>query len=306
VIAKHCFGRVILASLDMGGEWTHVLAHAGEMARITGARLHLVSVVEPPSGGIARRLSRRERNALTGRLAEDTTTQLAKAAASAGKGIEASTRVRAGRPADEILAEQAEVGAGLVVVGARAMAGLPTLVLRTTPDRVLRASPAPVLAVGPGSARVHKRILVPVDFDRPSLGCTNLAFRLAAAHRARVSLLHVFAQPSPLRLYSGDIGKLGREIRAEARARLDEFVAKLALPEGTKPPHKLLAGTLETVQAAETIVGEAARLRMDLIVMSRGEHSALHRIFIGSTAERVIRQLPCSLLILPSEWARRR
>ena len=59
------------------------------------------------------------------------------------------------------------------------------------------------------------------------------------------------------------------------------------------------------MDASVAIVAEATRLNMDLIVMALGRISFFEQFIIGAVTERVIRNLPCPLLALPTTWARR-
>lgn len=65
-----------------------------------------------------------------------------------------SARVRVGAPAAEILAEQARIGADLVVIGTHGRGALGRLLLGSVASRVIRTAPCSVLAVGdPGRRR---------------------------------------------------------------------------------------------------------------------------------------------------------
>ena len=43
---------------------------------------------------------------------------------------------------------------------------------------------------------------------------------------------------------------------------------------------------------------------IDLIVTSTHGRSGLRRVFVGSTAERIVRHAPCSVLVVPNRAAR--
>ena len=294
------FGSQIMAALNLRGDWQNVLAHAADLAIKTSARLHLVSVVEGPVGPLAKKLGKKASAALVGRVREDLEIELDRAKATSPKDLtKVTSAVREGKPYEEILAEANAMKGGLMVVGA--IPGRPGtgLFLRTNPLRLVRMFPVPVLAVGPSARENRKRILVPTALDKADQSAAEVALRLAAIDGARVSLLHVHAHPSELRLYSGDTASLTKELRAEAKAAFAAFANKLRMPAGSKPLHKLLESRPESSDAALSIVTEAARLKMDLVVMTRGSHSFLQRTLIGSTAERVFQDLPCSLLALP-------
>jgi universal stress protein E len=50
--------------------------------------------------------------------------------------------------------------------------------------------------------------------------------------------------------------------------------------------------------AVDLLSEEAERVRADIVVMGAVARSRLKRLFIGSTAERVLDHLPCDVLIV--------
>lgn len=51
------------------------------------------------------------------------------------------------------------------------------------------------------------------------------------------------------------------------------------------------------------IVSLARQVKADLIILGASEGGGLHRVFLGSTADRVIRKAPCPVLVIRSEAA---
>ena len=51
--------------------------------------------------------------------------------------------------------------------------------------------------------------------------------------------------------------------------------------------------------AAQTIVGTAASERADLIMLATHGRSGMDRLMLGSAAERVVRNMPCPIFLLP-------
>jgi nucleotide-binding universal stress UspA family protein len=52
--------------------------------------------------------------------------------------------------------------------------------------------------------------------------------------------------------------------------------------------------------ALDVILEEARRFRADLVVMAASGRSKVARFFVGSTADRVIRQMHCPVLVIPA------
>jgi nucleotide-binding universal stress UspA family protein len=65
----------------------------------------------------------------------------------AERGVEVTTAVREGRPADEILAHTREIDADVVATGTRGRHGEHRLLVGSVAERVVRSSPVPVLTV---------------------------------------------------------------------------------------------------------------------------------------------------------------
>lgn len=141
-------------------------------------------------------------------------------------------------------------------------------------------------------------ILVGVDFSEGSRGAYRYAAELAARFGAKLILLHVI-NSHDLKLIASVSGEdeavlLGR-LRQEAGQRLEEF----------------LAGAGKAASGAETLVTagtpyhqialKARELAADLIVMGGGgiSRDRVAEAFFGSTAEKVVRLLPCPVLCVP-------
>lgn len=140
----------------------------------------------------------------------------------------------------------------------------------------------------------HGRILVPTDFSEQADEALRRACVVAGQYEAEVHLLHVL---EPVVYFETDL------ISAYP---VDEMVE--AMRENAV---KRLAAQAETVDFPVTIhkgeaLGDPSReicdfarqLKVDLIVIGRhGHQGVIDRMLIGSTAERVVRHAPCSVLV---------
>lgn len=61
--------------------------------------------------------------------------------------------------------------------------------------------------------------------------------------------------------------------------------------------------TIEEGRPADTILNYAGTHNIDLIVLGGKTKSTAERIFLGNTAERVVRQAPVSVLVVREEGA---
>jgi universal stress protein A len=138
----------------------------------------------------------------------------------------------------------------------------------------------------PETAKGFNRILCPLDFAEGSLKALGLATRLAAQNKAELYLLHVCpVVVIPLG------GTVSEPVLAEqaARQRLEQ-IANRDLPN---IQYELL---VTTGDAAERVINAQSALDADLIVMGTHGRGGLRRLFLGSVAERVVREAPCPVL----------
>jgi nucleotide-binding universal stress UspA family protein len=145
-----------------------------------------------------------------------------------------------------------------------------------------------------------KRILVTTDFSEAGDHAIAHAFRIAADHGAEVILLHVIetlVAPNPLyaHYYPADL------VSPEMRERL-ESEARQALLERVPKDEQLAGVPFRTALThglpAEEIIRGAQDGQVDLIVISTHGRTGLKHLFMGSTAERVIRHAHCPVLVV--------
>ena len=145
------------------------------------------------------------------------------------------------------------------------------------------------------------RILCAVDFSDFSRRALNHALSVARSHGSAVTVLHVIAPapvavaggyyfgaetPPPLLLSTMDretaTRELERLVRAEplADVKVDTVVA-------------------ESFEVHREILAQAARLHPSLVVLGTHGRSGFERLFLGSTAEKVLRKASCPVMTVP-------
>lgn len=137
-----------------------------------------------------------------------------------------------------------------------------------------------------------EKILVPVDFSSSSERALREAAELATAHQARLLLLHVVQDihyPTVEVLEHYGMPDLHAQMRERARQRLEELAQRCGAPART---------ILREGEPASEIADLAQEERVDLVVIAPHGRTALERFLLGSTAERVVRVAPCSVLVV--------
>ena len=162
--------------------------------------------------------------------------------------------------------------------------------LRKKTVTVKRARRAPVKPVfGP------KRILVPLDFSELGTVALERAAGLAGQYDASLLILHVV---EPI-IYPVDYLVVPREMEEgnlvlfeKARDRLNEIKKELAA-ENVKAETDVRIGKpyLEITELAK-------KRKIDLVVLATHGHKGLKHFYLGSTAEKVVRHSPCSVLVV--------
>lgn len=138
-----------------------------------------------------------------------------------------------------------------------------------------------------------RRILHPTDFSRASAPALRRAVALARACRAPLVLLHVMTPPSPFigedTLPSSYVDLLILARRSAKRRLAAVFVR--VRRTGVRARAVFVEGL-----PADAILRAARRMRADLIVMGTHGRTGVSRVFMGSVAERVVRQSRCPVL----------
>ena len=144
-----------------------------------------------------------------------------------------------------------------------------------------------------------KAILVPTDFSACAGAAYKVAKTLSRRFGAKLILLHVIQWTVLTRVAEHlkvEPNSLLPGLREEAQRRLDAFLKQYG------------AGDLEVSSMVsvgipfQEIAVIARDLAADLIVMGgygRGGRGPIEEVFFGSTAEKVVRLLPCPVLCVP-------
>ncbi len=142
-------------------------------------------------------------------------------------------------------------------------------------------------------------LLVATDFSECAAHAFQMAEALARRFGARIILLHVVDQrlveqmAGHLRL---EADALWPEFRERAQLQLGEFLKRVK-------PGKLEVESMVAIGVPFQEIAVVARdLLVDLVVLGgygRGGRGSIEEVFFGSTAEKVVRLLPCPVLCVP-------
>jgi nucleotide-binding universal stress UspA family protein len=134
-----------------------------------------------------------------------------------------------------------------------------------------------------------RSLLVPVDLSPLSDRVVGRALALPVAAGGTVTLLHVVPRGLPIRAR--------RQAERDARTALASEALHTAK---ALRPDIVLEHTVTVGAPAAEIADHAARVKAELIVMGRGAARPMRDAFLGSTAERVVRQGRLPILVVRS------
>jgi nucleotide-binding universal stress UspA family protein len=199
-----------------------------------------------------------------------------------------------GKPSVQIVEAAERMRTNLILLGTQGSRTDHHFPLGTTTENVIRCSPRPVLAVPPDPPIALDNIVCPVDLSDVSARALTEAIHLARAFRSE---LHILTVVTPLSRYhrleppwAERTASAEEAATAQCMRELDEFLTHFDFQDVTWEKH-VLSG-----DPAHEIVQWARSTHAYLIVMGSVGRTGLPYLFMGSTAIKVARQLPCALL----------
>ena len=145
-------------------------------------------------------------------------------------------------------------------------------------------------------------ILVATDFSDATATATNYAISLARALHARLYILHVVPEED-VRVITAIRAYLQSAVTPETL--VDTFYTEAAkrlstLVEEAHATDLAYERLIVTGDPAATIMREAAAKQVQLIILGTHGRRGVTRFLMGSVAERVLREAPCAVLVVPA------
>ncbi len=183
-------------------------------------------------------------------------------------------------------------GCDLIVMGAKGMLSLEKALMGDTTAKVIGYSVKDVLVVPEKATLGFNKILVSTDGSEFSRRATARAMDFAEAYGAGVDVVSVVEVPT-------EIYSIAPQVVEEKVQQAEEFVAgikKQAEARGLKA-----AGFVRDSESAYSVIIDLANQeKVGLIAVGSHGRTGLKRFLMGSTAERVIAQAPCPVLVVKS------
>lgn len=204
-------------------------------------------------------------------------------AASSKAGVSVETRVRYGPWPHAIILEEAEdIQPDLIVMGRYGHTGLSQLFMGSTTAQVIGYSPFNVLVVPQNATMAFRTLLVASDGSP----CGDAAWVEALG----------LARETQAELYAISVAQKEGEI-----VQAEEIIHRL-INAANQQGVPLQGLVLQGLQPYDTIVQEALRYKVDIIVMGSHGRTGVKRLLVGSVTERVIGQATCPVLVIKKSY----
>lgn len=292
----------VLCATDLSEGADEAIRAAGRSARLHDASLVLVHAL-PHLGTpmtpdhVEQELFDRE--ALAAELGDKLAERVERLTGLAGDQV--AVRIEDGPTDAAVLRTAAEIVAELVVIGASGASGVRRLFLGSNAVTVVRSAPTSVLVAR--EERAGGPVVVSTDFSEAAEPAVRMAFDEARLRRATLVLHHSVEVLSP----EVDLAVPGvtpsavpfeatpvEEMRAAARRRLGALAGSLKQDAGPQLPVEI---AVDVGPPAPVIVALAERIGADLVVVGTDDRKGIDRLLLGSVAEVVVREAPCSVLV---------
>lgn len=282
---------------------TAAIERAAEVARENSAKVKIVDFIHPlhetfllPGGETAAV----HRNRVDAKLAS-----LEKIADGLRQtGLSVAYELIEGAP-EKIIERVIENGHDLLIKSAEEPAGFSRRLLGTTGFRIMRNCPCPVWVIKAGGPERCRRILaavepMPPDQQRDPLNIRMLQMATSLARRDQSEVHVVYVWPHWAEIANDDSGPeeshvletVARKIDTLQESMLDALLGPFREQGHTFHTHLLKGDPSNLISAL------CSQLEIDLLMMGTIRRPHLLGFAMGSTAERVLEQVRCSVLTL--------
>jgi len=164
-------------------------------------------------------------------------------------------------------------------------------------EKLVRKSDKPVWIVRDGDRTFPNAMLCTVDFSDASRRALSNAIKIARTFKKRLYILNIMKPVennfSPR--YSIDFEEENKKIARENKKLFEEFLAEFNF---TDVDYETI---IEKGEPASEILSFVSRKNIDLLFMGATGKTFLQRVLLGSVTEKLIRELPCSMVITKAE-----
>jgi universal stress protein E len=213
------------------------------------------------------------------------------------QGVDAVQKLGFGTPWQEICRQVLIEDHDLVLIGTRGLGQISRILFGSTGVKLLRNCPCPVWITRPDPNWDDLNILVPSDLSEVSQDALRIAVDGGQLVDTKLHLLHaVEGMVAPPAWFGKTQRKMVNDFlaqeRAEATRKLHE---QLSLTDYRTLPHGVQVHVVDG-PPDEAILKAIDDFQIDLVVMGTAGSAGLTGFVVGTTAERLVSHLKCSVI----------
>ncbi len=288
--------KSILVGVDFSDITESVVKSANFFARLFNSKVILFHVIEPPSPilyeeGFEPLLTIdgvevvMEVETLLREKAEE---EIKKLLQLFDKDIPVDYKIEVGDIAETILEYSDENNIDLILIGSHQKGLLEILLLGGTAEKIVNKSKTSVLVVKGNPLEDIKKILVGYDFLPNSIEALDVAKDIARKTKAEIDIVHIDSDE-----WFAHLAHVHEEVFSKKLKILEEIKNKIE--EELSVPVKI---EIEKGDPEELLLEKIREYNPDLAVVGKRKGKKIKRIFLGTTAMKVVRNSPKPVLIV--------
>ncbi len=292
----------IVVGVDFSRFSQVALGQAIRIARATQAKLHVLHVVRASVVDDLKEALRDTTDGFHGEVRTTALEHLGQFIADGNpEGVDVVSDVVIGSPLVEILRRVQDVSADLLIVGMKGSTGRPGGA-GTVAAKCMRKAATRVLLVHENSPERFTSVVACVDFSEASGRVVEQAVRICLQNKAHLHVMHAFYPPWKVLHYMAPTRQASPDYQEQYRQQLVDRLHQLLKPFETEVSQlNVDCHLLEMSETHEAVLEFKERTSADLIVIGTRGRTGLKALLLGTTAERIIRESPCSVLAVKPE-----
>jgi universal stress protein E len=284
----------ILVATDFSFSSRMALTQAHRLSQWNGAKLHVLHVVDILQVRAYAEAFQHSLLLLEPRVEKQRSQELNQWVADSGVDATESTEAVLGMPLDLILRRLQEREASLLVLGARGESGekdeAGDLALKC-----LRQASSKVLLVHPRDTGPFKVVVACIDFSETSREAARQASHVAELDGSSLHFIHVHASPKKNLFTPAESRDSASPFAVSYRDVLEK---RLRAFVGDTGRLNVTFSLIQDDDSTSGITGYVRAQQADLLVLGNRGQSELSALLLGSTAETILREVPCSVLVI--------
>ncbi len=276
--------KKILVPVDFSDISLNALDYAATIARVSGAEIILLHVVESYSFNTKMKQSIALNDILEKGINDkiEEIKQTSKHLA----GVKMKSKVISGKIHDQIQKVATQTNADMIVMGTHGASGVTNLgkyILGSNAYRTITNSPCPVLTIREPKNNIHfKDIVLPLDNSKETRQKVGMAIEWAKLFESTIHVVAVTAFFQELLVEIKDMKKLVEEVNV--------MIEKAGVPYTSK--------LIREKAISDSVISYSKRANADLIFIVNKKGSALSDIVVGSTARNIVSESPVPVLTI--------